>query len=200
MLKAPRLIIFGRANGSGKSTLTSFYKRKLITSSVLLDPDAIARELNPNEPAKAAIQAARYVLQQQQIFLNSGQSFVLETTLSSQGNLELIQAAKTRGWLVRLLYVGLTDPMINVQRVASRVLDGGHDVPETDIRRRFERSMKNLSVAAELVDLLSIHDNSGRSMRRVALIKQQRILRLETKNSVTWWEIALSPYLKKLES
>ena len=120
--------------------------------------------------------------------------------VSSQGNLELIQAAKARGWLVRLLYVGLTDPMINVQRVASRVLDGGHDVPETDIRRRFERSMKNLSVAAELVDLLSIHDNSGRSMRRVALIKQQRILRLETKNSVTWWEIALSPYLKKLES
>jgi predicted ABC-type ATPase len=107
MPKAPRLVIFAGANGSGKSTLTKFYRRKLETSSVLLDPDAMAREMNQKNPAQAAIQAARYVLQQQQEFLETGQSFALETTLSSGGNLELMMAAKQKGWLVRLLYVGL---------------------------------------------------------------------------------------------
>jgi ABC-type cobalamin/Fe3+-siderophores transport system ATPase subunit len=89
--KAPRLIIFGGANGSGKSTLTQWYRRKLASSSIILDPDAIARDLNPKNPAKAAIKAARIVLKSQQDFLKSGQSFTLETTLSSKGNLELIQ-------------------------------------------------------------------------------------------------------------
>jgi predicted ABC-type ATPase len=199
MLKPPRLIVFGGANGSGKSTLTHFYKRKLETSSVILDPDAVARDLNPADPGKAAIQAARYVLGQQQEFLKSGQSFVLETTFSSHGNLELLSDAKARGWVVRLLYVGLADPNLNVQRVASRVRDGGHGVLETDIRRRFERSMTNLAQAAELVDLLSVHDNSGRFMKRVALIKQHRVLRLVWQNGSSWWEPALLPYLRQHE-
>jgi predicted ABC-type ATPase len=245
MLKPPRLIVFGGANGSGKSTLTHFYKRKLETSSVILDPDAVAMDLNPADPGKAAIQAARYVLGQQQNFLKSGQSFVLETTLSSHGNLELLSDAKARGWVVRLLYVGLADPNLNVQRVASRVRDGGHGVLEADIRRRFERSMMNLARAAELVDLLricleiksvnagrskqrpyektlscrgepcvhpsetnreliksqflSVHDNSGRFMKRVALIKQHHVLRLVRQNGSSWWESALLPYLRQHE-
>jgi predicted ABC-type ATPase len=111
MLKAPRLLIFGGANGSGKSTLTKFYRRRL---EWLLDPDATARDINPINPQKAAIQAARYVLQKQNEFLESGQSFVLETTLSSGGNLELMETAKEKGWLVRLLYVGLEHPSLNI--------------------------------------------------------------------------------------
>lgn len=199
MLKEPRLIVFGGANGSGKSTLTNFYKRKLETSSILLDPDAVARDLNPLEPQKAAIQAARYVLQKQQEFLRSSQSFALETTLSSGGNLELIQAAKARGWVVRLLYVGLANPVLNVQRVASRVQAGGHDVPETDILRRYQRSMANLALAAELVDLLSVHDNSERTLRRVVLVKQSKLIRLSKHNGYSWWESALESYLVKLD-
>ena len=180
--KAPRLVIFGGANGSGKSTLTQWYRRKLASSSIILDPDAIARDLNPSDSCKAAIQAARIVLGKQREFLKSGQSFTLETTLSSKGNLELIEAAKAQNWLVRLLYVGLGDATLNVQRVASRVGDGGHDVPEVDIRRRFERSMANLPIAADLVDLLSVYDNSDRNIKRVLLIKNHRIRRYASSN------------------
>jgi predicted ABC-type ATPase len=86
--KTPRLVIFGGANGSGKSTLTQWYKRKLANSSIILDPDAIARDLNPVDPSRAAIQAARIMLKSQQDFLKSRQSFILETTLSSKGSLE----------------------------------------------------------------------------------------------------------------
>jgi predicted ABC-type ATPase len=191
MRKAPRLVIFGGANGSGKSTLTRFYQRRL---EWLLDPDATARDINPINPQKAAIQAARYVLQKQKEFLDSGQSFALETTLSSGGNLELIESAKQKGWLVRLLYVGLENPALNIQRVAARVARGGHDVPETDVLRRYQRSMENLPKAAALVDLLSVHDNSDRVIQRVVLIKNHRLLRLTTTGS-SWWESALEPYL-----
>lgn len=200
MLKQPGLIVFGGANWSGKSTLTNFYKRKLEISSILLDPDAVARELNPVAPQKAAIQAARFVLQKQQEFLRSDQSFALETTLSSGGNLELIQAAKARGWLVRLLYVGLANPVLNVQRVAIRVQAGGHDVPETDILRRYQRSMINLALAAELVDLLSVHDNSERTIRRVVLVKRHGLVRLVKQDGSSWWESVLESYLSKIQT
>lgn len=83
MDKPPRLTVFAGANGSGKSTLTAFYRRRLEGSSVLLDADAVAKQINPENPAKAAIQAARYVITTQQKFLQVGQSFALETTLSA---------------------------------------------------------------------------------------------------------------------
>jgi predicted ABC-type ATPase len=110
-----------------------------------------------------------------------------------------VEAAKAQNWLVRLLYVGLGNATLNVQRVASRVSDGGHDVPEEDIRRRFERSMANLPLAAEFVDLLSVYDNSDLTIRRVLLIKNHRIRRYASSNGKSWWEIALEPYLKTLE-
>ena len=90
--------------------------------------------------------------------------------------------------------------MFNVQRVASRVRDGGHDVPEPDIRRRFERSMSNLPLAAELVDLLSVYDNSDRMMKRVLLIKNHRIKRYASSNGKSWWEVTLKPNLNTLET
>jgi predicted ABC-type ATPase len=77
--------------------------------------------------------------------------------------------------------------------VAARVSSGGHDVPEADILRRYQRSMENLPKAAALVDLLSVHDNSRRKIRRVALVKNHQILRLNTTGS-SWWESALEPY------
>jgi predicted ABC-type ATPase len=112
----------------------------------------------------------------------------------------LIKAAKARGWLVRLLYVGLANPILNVQRVAIRVQAGGHDVPETDILRRYQRSMANLALAAELVDLLSVHDNSERTIRRVVLVKEHRLVRLLKQDGSSWWEAALETYLMKLQT
>jgi predicted ABC-type ATPase len=199
-MKPPRLLVFAGANGSGKSTLTKIYRRKLEIVGAILDPDAIARDLNPNDPSRLAIQAARIVLKSQQDFLKLGQSFTLETTLSSKGNLELMQTAQSLGWVVRLAYVGLGDVQRNIQRVKQRVQQGGHGVPLEDIKRRFERSMINLSLAAEIADAFAVYDNSGLEMRRVLYIKNHRIRRYASSNGNSWWEIALKPYLKSLES
>ena len=62
--------------------------------------------------------------------------------------------AKSRGWLIVLMYIGIVDPNINVLRVADRVELGGHDVPIEDILRRYERSLSNLNKAVKIVDEL----------------------------------------------
>ena len=101
---------------------------------------------------------------------------------------------------MKLVYVGLGDAKRNIQRVQQRVQNGGHDVPIEDIKRRFERSMANLPLATELADSFAVYDNSGLDMRRVLYVKNHEIRRCASTNGKTWWELALEPYLKTLES
>ena len=87
----PTLTLIAGPNGSGKSTLTrsvDFEGRDR-----LLDPDAIARELNPLDPAAAAMAAGRDVLKRTTDYLNQGVSFAVETTLSGRGRVDLIREA-----------------------------------------------------------------------------------------------------------
>jgi hypothetical protein len=100
----PTLTIIEGPNGSGKSTLTrtvEFEGRER-----LLDPDAIARELNPLNPSAAAIAAGREALERTAAFLNQGLSFAVETTLSSRSRVNLIREAKSRGYETHLALLG----------------------------------------------------------------------------------------------
>jgi predicted ABC-type ATPase len=71
-----------------------------------------------------------------------------------------MREAKSHGWLIVLMYIGIDNPNMNVLRVADRVKLGGHDVPRQDILRRYERSLANLNKAAKIVDRLILYDNS----------------------------------------
>jgi predicted ABC-type ATPase len=152
----PTLTVIAGANGSGKSTLTKQLERPIL----LIDPDAIAKELNPLDPASAAIAAGRQALALAQQYIQSESSFVVETTFAGNTYIKLMREAKSRGWLVVLMYIGIDNPNMNVLRVADRVKLGGHDVPREDILRRYERSLANLNKAAKIVDELILYDNS----------------------------------------
>ena len=152
----PTLTVIAGANGSGKSTLTRQLERPIL----LIDPDAIAKELNPTDPASAAIAAGRQALALAQQYIQSESSFVVETTFAGSTYIKLMREAKSRGWLVILMYIGIDNPNMNVLRVADRVKLGGHDVPREDILRRYERSLANLNKAAKIVDELILYDNS----------------------------------------
>jgi predicted ABC-type ATPase len=152
----PELTVVAGANGAGKSTLT-----KLSSINVpLIDPDAIARAISPENPESAALAAGRQAIELARSYIQSGSSFVVETTLAGNTYLNLMREVKALGWSVSLSYVGIDDPITNVQRVSSRVKMGGHDVPRKDILRRYERSLANLSKAATIVDELILYDNS----------------------------------------
>ena len=85
---------------------------------------------------------------------------MVETTLAGNTYLNLMRDVKQRGWAVDLIYIGIADPNLNVLRVSDRVNLGGHDVPRSDILRRYERSLNNLVKATKIVDRLSLYDNS----------------------------------------
>ena len=155
----PSLFVMAGPNGSGKSTLTSY---GVAGNRPVLDPDAVAASLRPADIRAGAVQAARETIRQQQELLDRRESFAVETTLSGNRTLKLMDEAKARGYEVELHYVRLGTPQGSIDRVAERVARGGHDVPQEDIVRRYERSLENLPSAIEKADKTTLYDNSGR--------------------------------------
>ncbi len=154
----PRLIVVAGVNGSGKSTLT---QNQRFNNVRIIDPDAIAKALSKKSDESARTTAGREAVKLRRTYLDNGDSFVLETTLSGQDISRLMQSARRRNYRVELHYVSLIDAQQSVDRVATRVAKGGHDIPEGDIRRRFARSRANFVAAALLADRVVVYDNAS---------------------------------------
>jgi predicted ABC-type ATPase len=99
------------------------------------------------------------------------ESFAVETTLSSRNSLSLIDRAHSRTYEVQLIFVGLDSPDRCIARIRSRSLRGGHFMPDADVRRRYERSVANLSEALRTVDMARVYDNSREEHRLVLTVK-----------------------------
>jgi predicted ABC-type ATPase len=154
----PTLTVIAGPNGSGKSTLTQSFDFE--GRDRLLDPDAIARRMNPANPSAAAIAAGREVLKRTADYLNRGVSFAVETTLSSRGRMDLIRQAKSRGYEIHLLFIGLDGSERCIARIRNRAARGGHGIPDADVRRRYARSVANATQALPLADVARFYDNS----------------------------------------
>jgi predicted ABC-type ATPase len=163
----PELYVIAGANGSGKSTLT----RSISAEIPIIDPDAIAREIDPIQPARVSVLAARRAIALAQQYIDESSSFLVETTLSGKNYLKLMNSVKQQGWTINLIYIGIDNPETNIRRVRERVKRGGHNVPIEDIRRRYERSLNNLSKAIALSDTVTIYDNSDRQYLLIATIE-----------------------------
>jgi predicted ABC-type ATPase len=157
----PTLTIIAGANGAGKSTLTAG-NPGTFAASPLLDPDAFANTIRSSGAGISAIAAGKEVLRLAKEHLKRRESFAVETTLSGKNYLQMMQYARgiDRGFEVILIYIGTESVEINLARIAKRVLAGGHNVPEMDVRRRFLRSLQNLPAAAGLADRGILFDNS----------------------------------------
>jgi len=154
----PVLAVIAGPNGSGKSTLTQSLDFE--GRARLLDPDAIARRLNPSDPSAAAISAGREVLHRIEDYLDSQVSFAVETTLASPRNVDLIRRARSLGFETRLVFVATESPERSIMRIQERVARGGHAVPDSDVRRRYARSIANAAEALQSADLAEFYDNS----------------------------------------
>ncbi len=152
-------------NGSGKSTIT----RQLDFGGKerLLDPDAVARRMAPEDVTRFALAPGREVLSLTRQYLSAGLSFAVETTLAGKGPIKTMRRARERGFEVVLLYICLDSPERNVRRVQERVVQGGHSVPGEDIRRRYERSLENPPEAISLSGRAVLMDNSASDMKPV---------------------------------
>lgn len=159
-MSRPTFTVIAGANGCGKSSLTRL-NRDIFHGLPLLDPDAVALTLQSDPGTSSALAAGRHVLAEASECLQSRRSFAVETTLSGKNYLQMMIEARELGFEVVMVYIGTSSPDINVARVANRVRKGGHDVPEADIRRRYQRSLRNLPIALARADYALLLDNSS---------------------------------------
>jgi predicted ABC-type ATPase len=167
-VNAKQLVVVGGPNGAGKTTFAEKYAA--LNDALYLAADKIASELSPESPESARIEAASQFVARFESALENVDSLVVESTLSGKTFRHRIQNAKDRGFSVAIVFVFLDSANVCVDRVSERKQKGGHNVPETDIRRRFGRSLVNFW---EIYRLLSNHwllaNNSGRVPIDVAI-------------------------------
>ena len=131
----PSLVLLAGPNGAGKSTL---YQTRVAPSFAgpFINADIIQRDELRDPSMEASYEAARIAKARREEMLTAGASFAAETVFSHPSKLELIDSARARGYLVLVMHVGVDSPDLSVERVRSRMEEGGHDVPEDKIRAR----------------------------------------------------------------
>jgi predicted ABC-type ATPase len=161
-MAGPSVVVLGGPNGSGKSTAAVRLLHDTLELMEFVNADVIAQGLSAFRPESVAVSAGRIMLQRLDELAESGESFALETTLASRTFAPWIESLKKlRGYRFRLVYIWLQSADLNVSRVASRVKTGGHHVPETTIRRRYYRSIKNLfDLYMPIATTWEVFDNS----------------------------------------
>ena len=162
-----RLFILAGANGSGKSTIS---KVLLPTEHIVyVNPDDIAKELNPSNPSAARIEAGKETLRRIDLLLEKGDSFAIESTLSGNMYVKVLERAKSLGYETTIAYVFVDSPEVCIARIAARVQSGGHFVPDEDVRRRYVRSKENfLNTYSALPDHWMLYYNGGTDLILVA--------------------------------
>lgn len=158
----PRLIIVAGPNGSGKTTITEKLLRlEWMKGCEYINPDFIAQhEFGDWNDPQAVIKAANRAKRIRENCLSSMTSMAFETVFSTNEKLEFVQRSKAAGFFIRLFFVCTNDPTINAQRVAQRVMEGGHDVPIPKIISRYYRAIANCVKALAWVDRIYFYDNS----------------------------------------
>ena len=158
MKASPKLFLIAGPNGAGKTTYAFRHIKAVSGSTRFVNLDEISRGLSPLEPTAAANRAARIALTLTHALIRERVSFSIETTLAGSIHLRTIAAARSAGFEIVLLYFPAASPELCLSRIARRVAEGGHDMPEIDVRRRFAHSLQNLSDYAAQATLWRIFD------------------------------------------
>jgi predicted ABC-type ATPase len=162
----PILVTLAGPNGSGKTTLTELIKsHEWLKGCQYINPDDIRFEIAKTEGVDPEtdtmnLRAAEEADRRREELLSGRLGIAFETVFSTQGKLDFLHRAKAAGYFIRLFFVGTSDPSINVRRIAARVWQGGHPVPESKIHDRYYRSLALYTQAAKLVQRSYLYDNS----------------------------------------
>jgi predicted ABC-type ATPase len=157
----PSLFIISGCNGAGKTTASFTMLPELLKVKEFVNADEIARGLSPFQPEKVSIEAGKIMLRRLKELLNQSEDFAFETTLSSRSFVELIKAAKKQDYSVNLIYYWLDSTGLAIERVKTRVSEGGHNIPENIIIRRYYSGLRNFfSLYKNIVDYWMVIDNS----------------------------------------
>ena len=163
------LYIISGCNGAGKTTASYTVLPEILKVEEFVNADEIARGLSPFNPDSMAIEAGRLMLKRIDELLLVGKNFAIETTLATRSYAKLVERAHRQGYVVHLVYFWLSSPLLAKERVASRVSQGGHNIPPDVIQRRYDLGIRNLlEIFIPIVDGWLIVDNSELTQAIVA--------------------------------
>jgi predicted ABC-type ATPase len=161
--------IIAGPNGAGKTTFARDFLPKYAHCLEFLNVDLMAAGLSPFDPDAAAISAGRLLLARMRELIRQERNFGFETTLAGKGYLRILRDMKRRGYHLHLFYLWLPNVELAIARVARRVEQGGHNVAEEVIRRRFSMGMRNLAeFYLPLFDAWMLFDSSTPRPRKIA--------------------------------
>ncbi|MBD5129378.1 MAG: hypothetical protein HDT43_05590 [Ruminococcaceae bacterium] len=173
--------IIGGVNGVGKSSIYGALKGTGRDFGVVIDTDKIIARLG-GDKLKGGKEAVRIINE----CLEKGESFTQETTLSGQKTLKTILAAREKGYFITLYYIGVSSAEESLSRIANRVRKGGHDIPETDVQRRFDKRFDDLLRVLPYCDLAVFWDNENGFCPVAGYSKGELELFDEEKNLPDW--------------
>ena len=157
-----KVVIIAGPNGAGKTTFAMEFLPNEADCPIFINADLIAAGLSPFRTDWVAVRAGKLMLQQIHRHARNGDSFAFETTLSGRSYARWSPRWQQRGYQVKMFFLRLPTVEAAIERVAQRVLEGGHDVPEPVIRRRFHAGWHNFQqLYRGLVDEWALYDNSG---------------------------------------
>lgn len=155
------LYIIAGCNGAGKTTASFTILPEILDCKEFVNADEIAKGLSPFQPEKVSFEAGRIMIKRINELLESDENFAFETTLATKSYRTKIIEAKKKSYNVTLLFFWLQNVDLAIERVKTRVIEGGHNIPTPIIKRRYLNGIKNLfEIYLPIVDEVMIFDNS----------------------------------------
>ena len=155
-LRKPMLLCFAGPNGSGKSTITKFFE---IAGEYTNADDVVSSTGMENA------EAAKFVDKKRYDSIEAKSDLTFETVLSSKYKMDILRKSKAEGYFIKCVFVLTADPELNVARVESRVMQGGHDVDREKVKTRYYKSLANIKELMSLCDILHVYDNTDTPYR-----------------------------------
>lgn len=172
----PTVYVIAGPNGAGKTTFASEFLPDFVYCREFLNADLIAAGLSPFAPETQNVRAGRLLLSRIKELAERKVDFGFETTLSGLGYVRPLRTMKEDGYRIITFFLWLPSADLAVSRVANRVRQGGHNVPEADIRRRFDSGLRNLfDLYRPLLDMWRLYDASQSPFQLVAQEEDGRL-------------------------
>ena len=160
-VKDKNLFIMAGCNGAGKTTASFTILPEIISCKEFVNADEIAKGLSPFQPETVAFEAGRIMLNRVNELLKGGDTFAFETTLSTKSHKNKVLEAKEKGYTTTLLFFWLQNVELAKERVKMRVQEGGHNIEDDVIERRYYKGIQNLfNIFLPIVDGALLFDNS----------------------------------------
>ena len=190
-MQHPNLYIIAGPNGAGKTTASFTLLPEILHCPNFVNADEIARGLSPFAPETVSFQAGRIMLQRIEELLPQKVDFAIETTLATRSYIQLVRRAQALGYKVHLIFFFLENEEQAIARVAQRVSNGGHNIPEEDIRRRFKRGIYNLmNMYMPICDSVLVYNNM-KTPAQLAARKKNQVDEIEVIEPEMWNQLLL---------